>query len=64
MTKRSAPTSSEKELRQPADKGSVTALEQQIVSIAEQLGRLAGSAQAKTDSWPDQPNFKEQLTRK
>jgi hypothetical protein len=63
MTKRSVPPSSEKKLRQPGDKESVKALEQHILAIAEQLGRIAGSAHAKTDSWLDQPNFRQQLTR-
>ena len=38
-------------------------MEQRVIAIAEQLGRIAGTAQAKTDAWLDQPAFREQLAR-
>lgn len=42
---------------------SLNALEQQVISVAEQLGRLAGTAQARADHWLEQPIFQSQLTR-
>src|SRR5437016_3523615 len=63
MKKRTTRTSSQKKLHQPANRESVKSLEQHVVEIAEQLGRLAGSAQAEADNWLDQPNLKQQLTR-
>ena len=45
------------------DSASLSALERQVIAIAEQLGRLAGSAQAKADGWLDHPAFQSQLTR-
>jgi hypothetical protein len=49
-----------RELRQQST-ASVKALEKTVVAIAEQLGRIAGTAQARTDSWMNQPNFTKQL---
>ena len=42
---------------------SLSALEQQVITIAEQLGRLAGTAQARADDWLDPQAFHLQLTR-
>jgi hypothetical protein len=50
-----------KESRSQVDTASVNALEKNVIAIAEQLGRIAGTAQAKTDNWLNQPNFSEQL---
>lgn len=57
-------TSSKKDRRQTdPDPSSLNTLEQRVIAIAEQVGRIAGSAQATTDSWFDQPQFKKQLAR-
>jgi hypothetical protein len=65
MSKRTVRTaSSKKGRRQTApDPSSLNALEQRVIAIAEQVGRIAGSAQATTDNWFDQPRFKKQLAR-
>jgi hypothetical protein len=39
------------------------AIEQRIVALAEQLGRLVGTVQAKADGFIDRPALQEQLTR-
>jgi hypothetical protein len=39
------------------------AIEQRIVALAEQLGRLVGTVQAKADGLLDRPALQEQLTR-
>jgi len=52
--------SASKELHQE-NTASVRALQKNIIAIAEQLGRIAGTAQAKTDSWMHQPHFNQQL---
>ena len=59
MAKRPVQSAS-KELRQEST-ASLKALEKSVIAIAEQLGRIAGTAQARTDSWMHQPNFSEQL---
>jgi hypothetical protein len=38
-------------------------LEQQVVAFAEQLGRLAGTVQARAEGWLDRDALKEQVTR-
>jgi hypothetical protein len=60
MAKRPVRSASKKP-RSQADQTSVKALEKNVIAIAEQLGRIAGTAQAKTDTWLNQPNFSEQL---
>src|SRR6188768_3749997 len=39
------------------------AIEQRVVALAEQLGRLVGSVQARTDGMLDRQAMNEQLTR-
>src|SRR6185503_19165870 len=39
------------------------AIEQRVVALAEQLGRLVGTVQAKADGWMDVPALQEQVTR-
>jgi hypothetical protein len=64
MSKRSARNLSSSDTRQAiADSESLRGLEQQVIAIAEQLGRLAGMAHAKTDRWLDRPGFHSQLAR-
>jgi hypothetical protein len=63
MTKRMADSTSSKTATLVASSDSLKGLEQQVIAIAEQLGRLAGTAQAKADGWLDQPAFQSQLTR-
>ena len=62
MTKRTKRKESSKKIRHDAD-ADLNALEKRVLALAEQLGRIAGSAQAKTDSWLDQPTFRDQLSR-
>ena len=45
-----------------ANSDSLNGLEQQVIAIAEQLGRIAGAAQARADQWLDSPRFRAQLT--
>ena len=42
---------------------SADAIEQRLVAFAEQLGRLAGTVQARADGWMDGPALQEQVTR-
>src|SRR5439155_11433827 len=46
-----------------AGSDSLKGLEQQVIAIAEQLGRIAGTAQAKANSWLDPPAFQSQLAQ-
>jgi beta-phosphoglucomutase-like phosphatase (HAD superfamily) len=39
------------------------ALEPQVVAFAEQLGRIAGTVQARVEGWLDRDALKEQVTR-
>jgi hypothetical protein len=39
------------------------AVEKRVVALAEQLGRLVGTAQAKADGWADLPALNDQLMR-
>ena len=39
------------------------AVERRVVALAEQLGRLVGTVQAKTDGWVDLPALNSQLMR-
>jgi hypothetical protein len=63
MTKRTRPQSSSKQPARVADNNALKALEQQVIAVAEQLGRIAGTAQASADDWLEQPEFHAQLTR-
>ena len=38
-------------------------MEERVVAFAEQLGRIIGSVQAKTDGWLDRQTLNDQLTR-
>jgi hypothetical protein len=62
MTKRTARQSSSGK-RAGASSESLKVLEQQVIAVAEQLGRIAGTAQARADHWLEQPGFQAQLTR-
>jgi hypothetical protein len=42
---------------------SADAIEQRVVALAEQLGRLVGTVQAKADGWMDVPALQEQVAR-
>ena len=46
-----------------ANSESLQGLERQVIEIAEQLGRLAGTAQAKADLWLHEPRFVNQLAK-
>lgn len=63
MTKRNARESSSRKRVGIASSESLKALEQQVIAVAEQLGRIAGTAQARADHWLEQPGFHAQLTR-
>lgn len=63
MTKRNARRSPSGKSSRIAKSHSLNALEQQVISVAEQLGRIAGTAQARADQWLDQPGFHAQLAR-
>ena len=39
------------------------AVEQKVVALAEQMGRLIGTVQAKAEGWLDPQNMRDQLTR-
>jgi hypothetical protein len=49
----------------PAADAAVTAstIEQRVVALAEQLGRLVGTVQARTDGWIDREAIAQQLAR-
>jgi hypothetical protein len=40
-----------------------SAVEQQVVAFAEQLGRIVGTVQAKAEGWLDREALKEQISR-
>jgi hypothetical protein len=42
---------------------SADAIEQRVVALAEQLGRLVGTVQARADGWMDVPALQEQVAR-
>src|SRR5688572_4379783 len=39
------------------------AIERRVVALAEQLGRVVGTLQARADGWMDSPALNQQLTR-
>jgi len=44
-----------------SDASAANALEQRVVAFAEQLGRIAGTVQAKAEGWMDRKTLNEQL---
>ena len=63
MAKRYADEPSSTKDTRIAGSDSLKAMESQVIAIAEQLGRLAGVAQARTDDWLHQPAFQTRLGR-
>ena len=63
MAKRHAGQSSSTKNIRIADSNSLKSMERQVIAIAEQLGRIAGAAQARTDGWGNQRAFQTQLAR-
>jgi hypothetical protein len=63
MAKRHAGHSSSTKNTRIANSDSLKALQQQVIVIAEQLGRIAGVAQATTDGWRNQPALRSKLAR-
>jgi hypothetical protein len=63
MAKRYADESSFAKNTRIASSDSLKTLERQVITIAEQLGRIAGAAQARSDGWLHQPAFQTQLAR-
>lgn len=63
MTKRSARSSALNTSRTMASSASLSSLERQVITIAEQLGRIAASAQAKAEGWVNPPAFQLQMAR-
>ena len=63
MSKRNVRQSSSKKDKPIANSQTLNALEQQVIAVAEQLGRIAGTAQAKADNWLSEPGFYRQLGR-
>ena len=63
MAKHHAGRSSSTKDARIADNSSLKSLERQVITIAEQLGRIAGTAQARTDGWLHQRAFQAQLAR-
>jgi hypothetical protein len=59
----SSPKTSPKDAMRVAHSDTLRELEQQVIGIATQLGRLAGAAQAKADRWFSQPAFQSQLAQ-
>lgn len=45
-----------------ANSDALQGLERQVIAIAEQLGHIAGTAQARADQWLESPRFRAQLT--
>jgi hypothetical protein len=62
MAKRNGRQSSKKRVAITSS-DSLKSLEQQVIAVAEQLGRIAGTAQARADHWLEQPGFHAQLGR-
>jgi hypothetical protein len=63
MTKRTERKTSSKTIPDISDAASLDTMEKRVIALAEQLGRIAGAAQAKTESWLDQPTFRDQLAK-
>jgi hypothetical protein len=63
MGKRHANVSSKMKETRVANSESLKAIEGQVIAIAEQLGRIAGAAQAKADGWVNRRSFQVQLEK-
>ena len=63
MGKRHANVSSKTKETRVANSESLKVIEGQVIAIAEQLGRIAGTAQAKADGWMNQQAFQAQLAK-
>ena len=63
MGKRSANVSSTTKEQRVANSDSLKVIEGQVIAIAEQLGRIAGTAQARADGWINQRAFQAQLAK-
>jgi hypothetical protein len=63
MAKRHASESSSKKDARIADSDSLKSIERQVIAIAEELGRIAGAVQARTDGWLNQRAFQTRLAR-
>jgi hypothetical protein len=60
MAKRRNRTTTSNDVQLTASE-SVSEMQQRVVALAEQVGRIAGSAQAKAHTWLDQPKVRQQL---
>ena len=47
--------------KQPAASVTADAMEQRVIAFAEQLGRIAGTVQAKTEGWMDRETLNKQI---
>jgi hypothetical protein len=65
MTKRTQRTRPNSSAVQTTSSGAATdsALEQRVLAFAEQLGRIAGTVQAKTSRWMNDDTLKDELAR-
>lgn len=63
MAKRHANVSSKTKETRVANSESLKVIEGQVIAIAEQLGRIAGAAQARADGWINQQSFQVQLAK-
>lgn len=63
MAKRHAKVSSTTKETRVANSDSLQVIEGQVIAIAEQLGRIAGRAQARADGWINQQAFQKQLAK-
>src|SRR4051812_4263806 len=65
MTRRSPTATQRDSSTAPTTSGTprVDALEERVVAFAEQLGRIAGTVQAKTAGWMDRDTLKKELAR-
>lgn len=63
MAKRHANVSSTTKETRVANSDSLKVIEGQVIAIAEQLGRIAGAAQARADGWINQRAFQMQLAK-
>jgi len=63
MAKRHARQPSSTRTARIAGSDSLNAFEKQVIAIAEQLGRIAGTAQARADGWVHPATLRAQLAR-
>src|SRR3989442_7831431 len=59
-TKTANPTPEDKSARSGS---TADAVEQKVLAVAEQMGRVIGTVQAKTEGWLDQQSLRDQLVR-